>query len=193
MPVMAILVCSPVFLSLAQPLVITSPLTPADAIVVLGGGVRENGQPREATLERMLYGVTLYHRGLAKRLILSTGARGHISEAQVMAAIARAHGVPQPALLLEERSHNTYENLREIQQLFSLHHWHTVILVSSPYHMRRIALVHQKCCQSTLVLYAPTQPAGLYQFRTLPHRLWQAKAGLHEYLGIGWYWLNGYL
>ncbi len=193
MLVMAILVFSPAFLSLAQPLVITSPLTPADAIVVFGGGVREDGRPREATLERVLYGVTLYHRGLAKQLILSTGAKRHISEAQVMAAIARAHGVPPPALLLEERSHNTYENLREVQQLLSLHHWSKVILVSSPYHMRRIALVHEKCCQSTLVLYAPVQPAGLYQFSTIRHRLGQAQAVLHEYLGIGWYWLNGYL
>ena len=193
MLVTAILVFSPAFLSLAQPLVITSPLTPADAIVILGGGVKVDGRPSEATLERVLYGVTLYHQGLAKWLILSTGAKEKISEAQVMAAIARAHGVPQPALLLEEHSHNTYENLREVQQLLSLHHWHKVIMVSSPYHMRRIALVHQKCFQSTMVLYAPAQPAGLYQFGTIRHRFWQAKAVLHEYVGIGWYWLNGYL
>ncbi len=193
MLVMAILVCSPAFLFLAQSLVITSPLTPADAVVVLGGGVKADGRPQEATLERVLYGATLYHRGLAKRLILSTGAKERISEAQVMAAIARAHEVPQPALLLEEHSRNTYENLREVQQLLSLHHWHTVIMVSSPYHMRRIALVHQKCCKSTLVLYAPAQPAGLYQFGTIRHRFWQANAGLHEYLGLGWDLLHGYL
>ncbi len=184
---------SPSFRYLAEPLTVASPLTQADAIVILGGGVEKDGRPTSSTLERTLYGVSLYHQGLAPTIILSTGLAKYFNEARLMSEIARAEGVPEQALILEEDSRNTHENLEQVQRILDAHDWETAIVVSSPYHMRRVALVSRKCCSGTTLLYAPADPDGLYQYRNVLHRFRQARAVYREYVGLGWYWIQGYL
>ena len=184
---------SPTFMYLAKPLAVASPLTRADAIVILGGGVEKDGRPTRGTLERTLYGVSLYNQGLAPTVILSTGLAKHFNEARLMSEIARAEGVPEQALILEENSRNTHENLQYVQRILDAHRWETAIVVSSPYHMRRIALVSKKCCSGTTLLYAPANTGALYQYRNFLHRFRQARAVYREYLGLGWYWMRGYL
>jgi glycosyltransferase involved in cell wall biosynthesis/uncharacterized SAM-binding protein YcdF (DUF218 family) len=184
---------SPTFMYLAKPLVVASLLTRADAIVVLGGGVEKDGRPTRSTLERTRYGVALYRQGLAPTIILSTGLAKYFNEARLMSEIARAEGVPEQALILEEDSRNTHENLQSVQRILDAHRWETAIVVSSPYHMRRIALVSNKCCSGTTLLYAPANTDALYQYRNFLHRFRQARAVYREYLGLGWYWIRGYL
>lgn len=183
---------SPAFTYLAKPLVVASPLARADAIVILGGGVEKDGRPTRSTLERTLYGVSLYRQGLAPALILSTGLAKYFNEARLMSEIARAEGVPETALILEEGSRNTHENLEYVERVLEARGWDTAILVSSPYHMRRIALVSEKCCRQTTLLYAPAEPGALYQYKSLLHRLRQARAVYREYLALGWYRIRGY-
>jgi len=162
-------------------------------IVILGGGVEKDGRPTRGTLERTLYGVALYSQGLAPTIILSTGLAKYFNEARLMSEIVLSEGVPEQALILEERSRNTHENLEYVEQILADRHWRTAIVVSSPYHMRRIALVSLRCCSGTTLLYAPVHPEGLYQYQSLLHRLRQARAVYREYVGIGWYWMRGYL
>ncbi len=184
---------SPTFVYLARPLAVASPLTRADAIVILGGGVEKDGRPTRGTLERTLYGVSLYRQGFAPTIILSTGLAKYFNEARLMSEIARAGGVPEQALILEETSRNTHENLDYLQRILTAHHWTTIILVSSPYHMRRVGLVSRKYCRGTAILYAPTQVDAMYDYQSFLHRFRQARAVYREYLGIGWYWMRGYL
>jgi len=184
---------SPTFVYLARPLALASPLTQADAIVILGGGVEKDGRPTRSTLERTLYGVALYRQRLAPTIILSTGLAKHFNEARLMSEIARTEGVPEQALILEEDSRNTHENLEYVQRILQAHRWDAAIVVSSPYHMRRVALVSKKCCSGMTLLYAPANPDALYQYRDILHRLRQARAVYREYLGLGWYWIRGYL
>ena len=184
---------SPAFSYVAKPLVVASPLAHADAIVVLGGGVEKDGRPTPGTLERTLYGVALYRQGLAPAIILSTGLTGRFNEARLMSEIARAEGVPDQALILEEQSRNTHENLAYVRRVLDARHWDSAIVVSSPYHMRRIALVSKKCRGEETLLYAPADPEGLYQYRSLLHRLRQARAVYREYLALGWYRIRGYV
>lgn len=191
--VASVLLFTPAFQLLVAPLVLRAPLGPADAIVVLGGGVEDDGQPSESTLERIRYGILLYEGGLAGHLILSTGVVEGFSEARAMAEVARQHGVPEEALVLEEISHNTHENIHAVQEILEARGWHRVLVVSSPYHLRRVSLVYRKCCRGVETVWAPADPAGVYQFRGPRHRLKQARAVLREYAAIGWYRLRGYL
>ena len=188
--VLSTLLFSPLYQWLARPLVLSAPLTHADAIVVLGGGVDEQGQPTESTLERLQYGIGLYREEFAPRLVLSTGMTDGFSEARVMRRAGLILGVPERDMVLEESSHNTYENVLFVHRLFQERGWTRPIIVSSPYHMRRIDLVYKKVWPEVSPLYAPVRPSVFYQNGSWRHRLQQIAAVFREYLAIGLYWMR---
>ena len=101
----------------------------ADAVVILGAPLRE-GALSDVTLERVEAGVELYRRGLAPLVI--TSGRG---EAGPMAARARALGVGDRDLLVEDRSTSTRENAERTAALLSA--GARVWVVSQPFHLRR--------------------------------------------------------
>ena len=107
------------------------PLRVADAILVFSG---------DPDYERTLEAVHLYHLGLARYLVFS-GRGGPGDSAQSMAAVARRHGVPDEAILLEGQATSTYQNVLFVRDLLAEHHVRTLILVTSPYHQRRAYLV----------------------------------------------------
>jgi uncharacterized SAM-binding protein YcdF (DUF218 family) len=115
----------------------------AGAIVVLGAPVGRGGVPGNALLRRIRHGVALYHAGAAPRLILcggdTTGAG--ISEAAAMRAVALAAGVPDSAILLDERSASTFENARETAALLRAHGVADILLVTERFHLRRARLL----------------------------------------------------
>ncbi|RFM27247.1 YdcF family protein [Deminuibacter soli] len=110
-------------------------ITKADCILVLG-----SHDTRVA--ER---GAELYLQGWAPLLIMS-GMLGNLTkqswtetEADKFAAIAIAMGVPREAILIENRSANTGENILFTQQLLEQHNLHpqSFIVVQKPYMERR--------------------------------------------------------
>ena len=110
----------------------------ADAAVVLGARVLPGGEPSGALEARVEQAVTLYRRGLVRRLILSGGVGVNPpSEARVMRALAVRLGVPEEACLLEERSHSTAENARYSAELLRELGARRVVVVSDPYHLLR--------------------------------------------------------
>jgi len=187
----AVLIFSPLYQLLAIPLTLGSPLTPSDAIVVLGGGVARQGNPCESTVERVRYGVALYKEEFAPVLVLSTGKVRQFNEARVMRRLALSLGVPERDIFLEETSRNTYENVLFVGRLFQQKGWKQAIIVSSPYHMRRIALVYRKNHPEMSPLYAPVRPSLFYEPGPPVHRFRQALALYREYAAIAWYWLKG--
>src|SRR5262245_10673317 len=62
---------------------------PAEAIVVLGAGLQAEGELNHRSLRRAVYGIALYHGGLAPLLVFSgSDGRGPSREADVRAALA---------------------------------------------------------------------------------------------------------
>jgi uncharacterized SAM-binding protein YcdF (DUF218 family) len=98
-----------------------------DAIVVLGGGVLEQGTLRPVTdltsysRNRTTCGVDLYQQGFSDKLVLSGGDglvfRSGPKESLEMTRWAQRLGVPAAAILTEERSRTTYENAVETKRL----------------------------------------------------------------------------
>ncbi|MCJ7738537.1 MAG: YdcF family protein [Anaerolineae bacterium] len=125
---------------------------PADAIVVVGGDHKP---------ERVWWAVDLYNRGYAPVLILSGGTvvfEGDewITEAEMMRRYARIWGVPDEAVILEERSSSTIENAQFCQEICSSHGYHSILLVTSPYHSRRARRTFREVFgSSTRVLVQP--------------------------------------
>lgn len=130
--------------------------TPSDVIVVLGARVQPDGAPSPMLRERVTHAVTLFHRGLAPRLIVSGGVGDFGgSEASVGCALAVQLGVPREACVLEDQSHSTAQNAAFTAALLGTR---TAILVTDPSHLpraRRLFARNQIAVTGSPVLTAP--------------------------------------
>src|SRR5437588_4273754 len=69
---------------------------------------------RTVSAKRARHAARLYLAGLVPTVLLTGGlVRGIVSEADEMALVARAEGVPERSLLLERSSKNTFENVSQ--------------------------------------------------------------------------------
>jgi uncharacterized SAM-binding protein YcdF (DUF218 family) len=103
-----------------------------------GQRVDSDGQPSASLFERTLHAVALYKHGLAPHIIC-TGGVGDYPPAEAVAArsLALALGVPDRAIVVEDRSKNTWDNIANALAICKLHGWSSVVIVSEPYHMWR--------------------------------------------------------
>ena len=95
---------------------------PADAIVVLGAA-QYDGRPSPVFKARLQHAVELYQDGIAPYLVVTGGnAPGdRTTEAAVARDYALAHGVPDKAILVEDRGRTTLESLRSVAKLLRSH------------------------------------------------------------------------
>ncbi|TMQ91664.1 YdcF family protein [Actinomadura soli] len=115
-------------------LVLSEPLSKADLILALG-----SHDTRVA-----VHAARLWHEGWAPLVVVS-GGRGKVTsdweltEARVFGRVAREHGVPERALLLEETAANTGENITASRRLLEERGVAVGrgILVAKPYMTRR--------------------------------------------------------
>jgi uncharacterized SAM-binding protein YcdF (DUF218 family)/glycosyltransferase involved in cell wall biosynthesis len=173
----------------AEPLRVAAPAMAADAIVVFAGGVGESGQP-EGYRERVQQAVTLYRERRASHMIFSTGWVYTFHEADVMKAVAVSLGVPAGAIILEKQAGSTYENVRFVKAILDRQGWKRILLVSSPYHMRRALLTFRKVAPEIEVVPTPSE-SGFYGRGRVGATPAQLRAILHEYLGLLYYWWAG--
>jgi uncharacterized SAM-binding protein YcdF (DUF218 family) len=110
----------------------------ADAAVILGAPLRNDGTLTEVVEERVREGVELWRRGLARVVCVAggLGPRGARPEAHAMAERARALGVPEEALRVDDVSANTRENAMCAARLLLPEH-PRVWVVTQPFHLRR--------------------------------------------------------
>jgi uncharacterized SAM-binding protein YcdF (DUF218 family) len=127
-------------------------------IVVLGGGVSGNrrlplsSQLAPATLARLVEGLRLHRQYPGSTLILSGGPVGpDQTEAGAMRALALGLGAADSALLLEEQSLETREQVLAIKKLVGTQEF---ILVTSAAHMARSAWLCRR--QGLKPIPAPT-------------------------------------
>jgi uncharacterized SAM-binding protein YcdF (DUF218 family)/glycosyltransferase involved in cell wall biosynthesis len=175
----------------AEPLRVTAAPAPADAIVVLGGGVGESGQGGQGYQERVKKAAELYRAGHAAALVFSTGWTYTFHEADLMRSLAVSLGVPETAIILEKKAASTYENARFVQAIAQPRGWNRILLVSSPYHMRRALLTFRKQAPELEVI--PIPAASAFYVHKGMTGVSQLRALLHEYVGILDYWRRGWI
>ena len=115
---------------------------PADAAVVLGAAVW-GAEVSPVFRERINHGIDLYRAGRVRKLIF-TGGRGNSGEPTESAAARRyaiERGVPAGDILIEEKSHITYENILYAKEVADARGVRSVLIVSDPLHMRRAVLM----------------------------------------------------
>jgi len=116
----------------------------ADAAIVLGAAVWSSGVS-PVFRERINHGIDLYQKGKVRKLIF-TGGQGNPGEPTESSAArdyALQSGVPAQDILIEEKSHTTYENIQYAKQVADAHGIKKVLIVSDPLHMKRAVLMAQ--------------------------------------------------
>lgn len=125
-------------------LVVRDELKPADVIIALGGDV-----------ERVTHAAILYKRGYAKFIIMTAP----VAMAEWMKQAAVEAGVPADRILLEPKAEHTYQHPVFVKPIMAAHGFTSAIVVSSPYHMRRVAMLFNRVFHKTgikLIYYPVT-------------------------------------
>jgi len=177
---------------LAAPLRLSATPQRADAIVVFAGGVGETGKAGGGAPERLNEAVDLYRAGYSSHLVLSSGYVYSFKEAQGMRDLAVAQGVPSVAITIEERATNTHENVKFSDEILRARGWQSILLVSSPYHMRRALMVWRKLAPDIAVTPTPPPRSQFYD-HARGATLEQLGGILYEYLAIFGYWQKGWV
>ena len=112
---------------------------PVDAIVVMGAA-QYDGRPSPIFASRLDHAVRLYADGVAPVLIVTGGRRegDRTTEAAVARAYAVARGVPEAAILEEDRGRSTLESLEAVAGILRAHGLHSALFVSDRTHMLRV-------------------------------------------------------
>ncbi|MDP8230811.1 MAG: ElyC/SanA/YdcF family protein [Candidatus Gorgyraea atricola] len=175
----------------AEPLKISDAPRKADTILVFGGGVGETGGPGRSTIERARYAAELYLKGYSGKIIFSSGYTYIYNDAENMRLMAVSMGVDERDIILEQKANSTYENVIFSKEILDKNNWHSVLLVSSPYNMRRADLVFDKHAGGVNMFCVPVEKSQFYD-RTFGIKVGQIRAIVHEYIGIIYYLLRGY-
>ena len=166
----------------------------ADAIVVLGGGVRWPDELPPDALQRVRHGVRLFRDRYAPRLIVTGGVHPDapgVSEGAVMARIAAEMGVPAAAILVEDRARRTHENGLFVADLMKRNGWESALLVTNSVHMRRAQQVFRRLGVRTHA--APSEWPSTHRMNSPAEGLALFEATAYELLATALYRARGWV
>jgi len=132
---------------------------PADAIVVLGAAQYE-GRPSPVLRARLDHAAELWRRGLAPRMIV-TGGRGvgdTTSEAAVGMRYLAQRGVPADSISMDTQGLTTSQSMVAVRRLLVGKSNPTVLIVSDPFHMLRLAILARRLHMVPLLSPTRTSP-----------------------------------
>jgi len=164
--------------------------TSGDTMVLLGAETVEYpGFPGgmiigDSTYWRTLHAIYLWHHGHFRRMVIC--GRG---VAATVKPVLVAYGIPEPAIVLEERSESTRENALYAKPVLSASPG-PVVLVTSDYHMYRA----RRCfAREGIAVIPQAAPDLLKRFGSLPARwpgFWVVTTELAK---IAWYRARGWM
>jgi uncharacterized SAM-binding protein YcdF (DUF218 family) len=166
-------------------------LRPAAAIVVLGGGMDDDGVLTNSSLRRMVHGIVLFQRGLAPLLAFSgPGSRQNgRAEAEVRAEMGRLFGVAPSAIVTETTAQTTREEALRLATLLQPMGAYKILLVTGYAHMARSRSLFENV--GFLVQPAPVDDLSDVWKPEARVRLMRQLA--QEFLARTYYRLAGYL
>ena len=161
-------------------------LEKADVILTLAGD--SNG-------ERVAQAVALYKQGYVPKILMSGGpAVWHLTYAENMRRQATSLGVPANDVALQDKSRSTIEDIKFSLPILQKMNAHSIILVTSPYHIRRASLVARKY-YTPMKIKVIASPAQKSIFN--PNGWWRRHEDTQfvvwEYIGMVQYLLKGQL
>lgn len=117
---------------------------PADLILVLGRTLVDD-RPGPVFSARLAHAAELYRLGRAPRIVVAGGLTGRATRTE--AAAGRdwllERGLPAEAVICEDESRHTLENLINTRRTLRREGWSRLILVTDPLHLARAAAFAQ--------------------------------------------------
>jgi uncharacterized SAM-binding protein YcdF (DUF218 family) len=181
------------------------PPSEAEAIVVLASTVYPASPPVPTprlagdTFERTLYSAWLYKNWRQLPILVSGGTSSSDTPpySLLMRDALRLEGVPDSAIWSEKESHSTHENALFAAQILKKKGIRRIVLVTEAYHMLRAERSFRR--QGLEVVPAAcgyrAYGSGLYAHEFLPN--WEPIAWnedtLHEFVGLVWYRVHGWI
>jgi uncharacterized SAM-binding protein YcdF (DUF218 family) len=116
----------------------------ADYIIVLGAGLNKNNP--SLTLSKRINTALKYLKENKNTLIIVSGGKAagtKISEAEAMATVLKNNGINTNRIITEDKSTNTYENLKYSQKLID-NLDKKIVIISSGFHLFRAKQIAKK-------------------------------------------------
>jgi uncharacterized SAM-binding protein YcdF (DUF218 family) len=150
----------------------------ADAIVVLGAGLRRDNQAGPALTRRSQRAAELYAQGTAPYIICTGGMTGGRirSEADACREVLMANGVPADVIVLEEQSRSTEENALYVHEIMLAQGWQNAVVVSDGFHLLRAGWIFE----------LEDVEAQLYPAATRPRLATYLTAVMREVIALQW-------
>ena len=150
----------------------------ADVAVLLGAAVYDD-EPSPVYRERINHGITLYNEGYVDRIIVTGGAPddSEVSEAEVAKLYLLEQGVPEEAVLTENTSTITQENLENSRVIMDENNYE-----SDPLHMKRAMLLAE---DAGIKAYSSPTPSTRYV--SLSTKIPFLARETFYYIGYKWY------
>ncbi|MBI1729556.1 YdcF family protein [Candidatus Acetothermia bacterium] len=180
---LAILFHRPILLAVGNYLTASDPPEKADVIRVLGGSP-----------DRYIYGIELYKHGFAPKIIFSMWDNYlplfHRSISEAVHDYAQAEKIPESAVEITSAV-STYNEAVLTKEMIEKNGFKSVLIVSSPYHMHRAAMIFRHVIGKEAKLIFVAVPSGWTDFKT---EWWKDEestvAVIHEYVGIVYYFFK---
>lgn len=194
------------------------PIPRADAVLVLGGGLRPALPPRQGVEvneagDRLLRAVGLIREGKAPWLLVTGGRVTFMANdpaagaAQLAKALATSLGVPANRIVTSEEGRNTAEETRALVEVARQRGWTSLLLVTSATHLprsfatlRRVAgdiRIIPVACDFQLSGRAsfgtPTLAGSLFSLLPSAEALVLTTTAVREHLGLVAYRLRGWI
>ncbi|MBR1478785.1 MAG: YdcF family protein [Lachnospiraceae bacterium] len=121
-----------------------TPFDGADYVIVLGAQMRENGPSR--ILQYRLDAAITYLEKNPRSLVIASGGQGYnesVTESEGMKEYLLSRGISEDRILLEDKSTNTYENLKNSAELFDMQK-DRIVIVTNNFHVFRACAIAKK-------------------------------------------------
>jgi uncharacterized SAM-binding protein YcdF (DUF218 family) len=190
------------------------PTPNADAILVLSGGLLDRVPPRpmievDGEGNRVIYAAVLFKQHKAPVIIctggIATGGSAPRPAAEMMAEYVAMLGVPKEVVVTECGSSNTHEHAQNLPAIFEQRNVKRILLVTSAMHMPRALGLFRKQFPKLEFTPAPTDYHAVEErgntpsyhmvaaFIPTPSHLLAFSEIMHEYLGIAYYSMKGWM
>lgn len=160
----------------------------ADAIVVMGAA-QYDGRPSPQLAARLDHVATLWPEGLAPLVVVTGGNQpgDRFTEADASATYLIERGVPDSAILREDRGTTSYESLKRVAALLDERSpgQQSVVVVTDPYHTLRSTLIAEEV--GLTAAGSPTPTSVVTGARSLERHVWEAGGvAIGRLTGFGW-------
>lgn len=188
---------TPMVSTLARPLIRRDRLpVHVDAIAVLSVGLTPDGMMRGETLDRLLTGLALARRGVARTLLISRERRTYkgkvvsdSADQESLLALAR----PSAQVIFVDSVFTTRTEALRMKAIAQARGWSTMAVVTSPMHTRRACATFEAVGLKVVCVPADVRESGLYEGSNAQDRLRAFRSWLYETFASSSYRRDGWI